>query len=269
MLTSSTPQRSSPPLAARILSSRLIWPLASLAALILIWEMAALAADYAGRGRTLPGPADVARTMLAEYRSGALATHVLATLGRVAISFPLAMLIGSAIGLLLGRVKTADRFFDSWLIFFLNLPALVIIILCYVWLGLTETAAILAVAVNKIPNVAVTVREGARSLSRDLAEMAEVYRFGFWKTLRHVTLPQLAPFLIAAARGGLAIVWKIVLVVELLGRSNGVGYQLNVGFQLFDVALILAYAIAFIIVVQVIEILLLQPLETRASRWRR
>ena len=45
------------------------------------------------------------------------------------------------------------------------------------------------------------VREGARSLSRDLAEMASVYNFGFWKTLRHVTLPQLAPFLIAAARG--------------------------------------------------------------------
>jgi NitT/TauT family transport system permease protein len=179
------------------------------------------------------------------------------------------MLIGSAIGLALGRMKTADRFFDSWLIFFLNLPALVVIILCFVWLGLTETAAIMAVAINKIPSVAVTVREGARSLSRDLAEMASVYNFGFWRTLRHVTLPQLAPFLMAAARGGLAIVWKIVLVVELLGRSNGVGYQLNVGFQLFDVALILAYAISFIVVVQLIELGVLQPLETRINRWRR
>ena len=251
------------------LTSRLVWPLLSLAVLVGIWEVAALAADYAGRSRTLPGPGDVASTMLREYRSGALMTHVMATLGRVAISFPIAMLIGSAIGIVLGRVKTADRFFDSWLIFFLNLPALVIIILCYVWLGLTETAAILAVAINKIPNVAVMVREGARSLSRDLAEMASVYNFGFWKTLRHVTLPQLAPFLIAAARGGLAIVWKIVLVVELLGRSNGVGYQLNVGFQLFDVAMILAYAIAFIIVVQLIEIAILQPIEARVSRWRR
>ncbi len=249
--------------------TRLLWPLVSLGALVLLWEAAALLAHYLGRARTLPGPGDVLATMAREFATGALQTHVSATLARVAISFPIAMLIGASIGLAMGRMKAVDRFFDSWLIFFLNLPALVVIILCYVWLGLSETAAILAVAINKIPNVAVTVREGARSLSRDLAEMASVYGFGFWKTLRHVTLPQLAPFFMGAARSGLSLVWKIVLVVELLGRSNGVGYQLNVGFQLFDVSMILAYAIAFIIVVQIIEIGVLQPLEARVNRWRR
>jgi NitT/TauT family transport system permease protein len=84
-----------------------------------------------------------------------------------------------------------------------------------------------------------------------------------------VILPQLAPFFFAAVRSGLALVWKIVLVVELLGRSNGVGYEINVAFQLFDVSLILAYAIAFIVVVQVIEVGILQPLEARAEQWRR
>jgi NitT/TauT family transport system permease protein len=185
------------------------------------------------------------------------------------VSFFVAMLIGAALGLALGKSKLADKLFDSWLIFFLNLPALVIIILCYVWFGLTETAAVLAVAINKIPNVAVTVREGARSLSRDLNEMAQIYRFGWWKTLRHVTLPQLAPFFAAAARSGLSLVWKIVLVVELLGRSNGVGFQLHTAFQLFDVSMILAYAVSFIIVVQIIEMGILQPIEARVNRWRR
>jgi NitT/TauT family transport system permease protein len=145
----------------------------------------------------------------------------------------------------------------------------VVIILCYVWFGLTEVAAVTAVAINKIPNVAVILREGARSLSKDLAEMAEVYRFGRWRTLCHVVLPELAPFFAAAARSGLALVWKIVLVVELLGRSNGVGHQLYVAFQLFDVSLILAYALAFIIVVQMIEVGILQPLDAMANRWRR
>ena len=70
-------------------------------------------------------------------------------------------------------------------------------------------------------------------------------------------------------RNGLALVWKIVLVVELLGRPNGVGFQLHVYFQLFDVATILAYAIGFIVVVQAIEILLLDPWQRRATRWRR
>ena len=47
-------------------------------------------------------------------------------------------------------------------------------------------------------------------------------------------LPQLAPYIAAAARSGLSLVWKIVLVAELLGRPNGVGFEIGVAFQLFD-----------------------------------
>ena len=60
----------------------------------------------------------------------------------------------------------------------LNLPALVII-LAYVWFGLNEAAAIGAVALNKIPNVVVTVREGARALDPGLDEMARAYRLSY------------------------------------------------------------------------------------------
>lgn len=244
---------------------RLGWSLGSLLALVAIWELAALIAA----SRYLPGPLTVVEAMIHEAKAGELWGNIAATLIRVAFSFVIAMFIGSAIGIALGRYPRADRFFDTWLIFFLNLPALVIIVLCYIWFGLTEVAAVTAVAVNKIPNVAVTMREGTRSLSKDLEEMAQVYRLGWWKTLRHVTLPQLAPYFAAAARSGLALVWKIVLVVEAFGRSNGVGHQLNIAFQLFDVPMILAYALAFIIVAQIIEIVIVQPLLARANKWRR
>lgn len=253
------------PAKQRFKLGRIGWSLVSLLALIALWEIAALIAQ----SRYLPGPWTVVEVMIREAKAGELWSNIAATLIRVAFSFVIAMFIGSAIGLALGRFQGADRFFDSWLIFFLNLPALVIIVLCYIWFGLTEVAAITAVAVNKIPNVAVTMREGARNLSKDLQEMAHVYRFGWWKTLRHVMMPQLAPFFAAAARSGLALVWKIVLVVEAFGRSDGVGHQLNIAFQLFDVPMILAYALAFIIVVQIIEMTMLQPLLARANKWRR
>ena len=74
------------------------------------------------------------------------------------------MLIGSVIGLAMGQMPALNRALDPWLIVLLNLPALVIIILAYVWFGLNEAAAIGAVALNKIPNVVVTLREGARAL---------------------------------------------------------------------------------------------------------
>lgn len=246
------------------ITARLAWSTLSLAALVLVWWLAAAFAD----SPNLPGPGKVIAALHAAAASGELYTHILITLARVAASFVLAMIVGTAIGIVLGRSPGADRFFDGWLILALNMPALVTIILCYIWFGLTEVAAILAVAINKIPNVAVTVREGARAVSPELNEMAQVYRFGRWKTLRHVIGPQLNPFIAASARTGLALVWKIVLVVELLGRSNGVGFQLHLFFQLFDVASILAYAIAFIVVVQMIEIFLLQPWERAANRWR-
>lgn len=244
---------------------RVFWSVGSFVVLLALWQLAA----FLLASRLFPGPIDTVETMVREFQSGALLYHVGMTLFRVAVAFFLAMVIGSAIGIAMGRSQGADRFFDTWLIFFLNLPALVTIILCYVWFGLTEVAAILAVSINKIPNVAMTVREGARSLSKDLAEMAQIYRFSWSKNMRHVVLPQLAPFFAAAARGGLALVWKIVLVVELLGRPDGVGHQLHIAFQLFDVPMILAYAIAFIIVVQIIELAILQPIEARVNRWRR
>lgn len=207
--------------------------------------------------------------LLAETLGGTLPYHLAVTLARVAAGFFLAMSLGVAIGLALGRWRDLDRFFDAWVILFLNVPALVTIILCYVWFGLGEAAAILAVTVNKVPLVVVTTREGMRALDPGFQEMAQVFRFGRWKTLRHVVVPQLSPFLATAARTGLSLIWKIVLVVELLGRSDGVGFQLNLFFQLFDVAGILAYTIAFVAVVLAIEVVLLQPLERRVNRWRR
>jgi NitT/TauT family transport system permease protein len=81
-------------------------------------------------------------------------------------------------------------------------------------------------------------------------------------------LPQLAPYLTAAARSGLSLVWKIVLIVELLGRPNGVGFEIGVAFQLFDVTRILAYAVAFVALMLAVETLVVQPLEQHIARWR-
>jgi NitT/TauT family transport system permease protein len=245
---------------------RILIPAASLLALLALWQLAAFLGDDP---RLLPSPGLVLAKIGVETASGELPFNLGVTLLRVAASFAIAMGVGVALGIVMGRVRLADELGQPWLVFFLNLPALVTIILAYIWIGLVESAAILAVALNKIPNVVVTIREGARALDRGLLEMAQVFAVPRARVLRDVVLPQLYPYLAAAARSGLALIWKIVLVVELLGRSNGVGFQLGVHFQLFDVAGILAYALSFIVVVQLIEWGLLQPIERRASQWRR
>ncbi|EPX76106.1 ABC transporter permease [Salipiger mucosus] len=240
-------------------------PLLSVAALLGLWVVAAaLTADP----QILPSPLALWQPFVRELSTGTLPHHLGATLVRVAWAFVLAMLLGTAIGLAMGRSERVNRLLDPWLVIFLNLPALVLIVLCYLWIGLTEAAAITAVTLNKVPNVATVIREGARALDRDLDAMAKVYRMSATTRFLHVTLPQLAPFLAASARSGIAVIWKIVLVVEFLGRSSGVGFQIHMYFQLFDVAMVLVYALSFIGVMLAVEWAILQPWERRARRWR-
>ena len=238
---------------------------ASLLVVLAAWEVAA----WLAHSRLFPGAGAVLTTLVDEAVRGDLLHHLGATLARVTIAFTLAMTLGTAIGLAMGRSRAADTLLDSGVVLLLNLPALVIAVLLYVWLGLTEAAAISAVALSKLPTAVVTLREGARTLDRDLADMARSFHLGVWRTLRHVILPQLSPFFLVASRTGLALIWKIVLVVELLGRPDGIGYAIQVFFQLFDVRRLIAYALAFVAVVLAVEWGVLQPLERRLARWRR
>lgn len=236
----------------------------SMVTLLVVWELGARIVDSS----VLPDPWQVAASIYAHAAAGELLYHVGITLARVGVSFFIAMALGTALGVFMGRNRRWNVLLDGLLVVGLNVPALVIIILCYIWFGLGEFAAILAVAVNKFPIVVVTMREGARAIDKDLLQVAEAFRLNRQRTFFKVYLPQLYPYLMASARSGLALVWKIVLVVELLGRSNGVGFKLSVYFQFFDITSILAFSFAFIAVVMAIELVLFGPLDRRLTEWR-
>jgi NitT/TauT family transport system permease protein len=116
--------------------------------------------------------------------------------------------------------------------------------------------------------VAINLREGARAIDTHLMEVAQVYRLSRAERSFKVYLPQLYPYLFSSARNGLALIWKIVLVVELLGRSDGVGFQIGSFFHFFDITSILAYTLAFSALIFFLEAALLRPLENRLNRWR-
>ena len=239
--------------------------LASVAAMLVLWAVASQLTD---RPQTLPAPWEVAARIGQLAASGELWFNAGMTLMRVGLSFAFAMALGMALGLVMGRSRAADDWLNPALIIGLNVPALVVIVLCYIWIGLNETAAIIAVALNKIPLVTVMIREGARALRPDLDEMARAFRMAPMARLRHVVLPQLAPQIAASARAGIALIWKIVLVVEFLGRSNGVGFNIHLLFSSFDVEGVLAWALAFVAVMLAIDLMILRPWERRANRWR-
>ena len=238
--------------------------IASLLLLLVVWQVLAMLFP----GRLFPSPIDVGVHLVDLATNGRLFADLGKTLTRAIIAFVVSMAIGTVIGVALGRVRLLDGMFSSWLLVGLNLPAIVIAIVLYIWLGLTEFALILAVVLNKTPLVIATVREGARSFSREYEELAKAFRLPFGRQVRFIFVPQLMPFALAAARTGLSLIWKIVLVFEVLGSDGGVGYRVSIMFQFFDIKGILAYTAAFILVVIAIEYGIMRPLERRLLGWR-
>ena len=238
---------------------------ASLVILALLWWFLAL---WISDPMTLSTPLAVGQAITHEFSEGRLIQHLGATGFRVLLAFLFAMSIGGILGYIMGRFPRINAWLDTWLIFFLNLPALVIIVLCYLWIGLNETAAIFAVTLNKIPLVASIFREGARAQNIELRELSQVYKMSFTTKLRHITLPELAPTIASAARAGLSVIWKIVLVVEFLGRSSGIGFQIHLHFQQFNVTMVLAYALSFVACILLLEFAIAQPIERRVNAWR-
>lgn len=238
-----------------------IWPLIGV---LLLWQLLGAQLD----AKTLPQPSAIADLLWQEATKGELFFHLGMTLRRVAISFSIAMSIGVLLGVAMGIYQRLDQLLDTFLIIALNIPALVTIVLCYIWFGLTETAAVVAVSLNKIPMVAISLREGARALDKNLSQVGLVYKLSKFDIALKIIIPQLLPYLFGATRNGLAIIWKIVLVVELLGCSNGVGFQIGNYFHFFDIAGVLAYTVAFTLVIFSIELMMLRPIEKHLFRWR-
>jgi len=229
------------------------------------WQVAAGLAS----SPLLPAPLAVVTCLWAEAWHGPLLGHLGVTLARAAAGFVLALVLGGALGIAMASWSRLDRWLDPWLQLLLTLPAMVVAILAYVWLGLDEVAALVAVVLAKLPSMAVILRQGGRQRDRDLIEMARMFRFTRRQRLFDVLLPELAPYILAAARSGLSLVWKIVLLVELLGRSDGIGFQLNVWFQLLDITHLLAYALSFMLVMQVLDFTLMRWMDRHVARWQR
>ena len=216
----------------------------------------------------LPGPWLTLQTLWQEIQEGEIFYHLGATMFRIFWSFVCAMVLGVTLGLAMGLSRRVETVLDTWLVLALNTPALIYIFIAYLALGLNEWAAILAVAANKIPVVTVAVQEGVKAIDTKLVDMARAYRTSPPRLLLKVILPQVSPYIMAAARTSLSLVWKIVLVVEFLGRSNGMGFQMHLFFQLSEMAHVLSYTLLFVGVMLLIEFLIVKKVEQALFHWR-
>jgi NitT/TauT family transport system permease protein len=150
----------------------------------------------------------------------------------------------------------------------LTVPSLVLILTVYMVVGLNDHAAVLAAALPVIPILTINIWQGIQAVDHKLIDMSAAYHASRARIIRSVIAPQIAPVMVASAKFGLGLIWKMVLFVELLGRSDGVGYRIEYYYQMFNMAEVLAHALLFLFIMLFIEIVLLGKLERHLFRWR-
>ena len=236
----------------------------SVLSLICLWYVAASRLP----STIMPPPHVVVQVLWADLIAGPIWFDVIVTMRRIVVAFSLAMSVSVVLGFAMGMWKAAERYFEVWILTAMILPSLVIILTIYMVVGLNDTAAIIGAAIPVIPIVTINIWQSIKAVDIKLIDMAKVYRAGRSRIIRSVLAPQIAPTLFASARFGLGLVWKTVLFVELLGRSDGIGYQIQYYYELFNMSEVLAHALLFLAIMLVLEIGIFGWLERRFLKWR-
>lgn len=216
----------------------------------------------------IPHPVATLSEVASIVSTGQFFSEMGATLRRVGVGFALAMLISIPLGIIMGTVKSLENFFEPPVILGLTMPGLVWAVLAIMFFGLNETSAYAAVSITVFPMLAISLWQGTKSIDKDLIDMSTAFHASPWSKVVDVILPQLLSHILAAIRYGLGLAWKVVVVVEMFGFSNGVGYQVVRGFNTFSMKAVLAWAITFLVVMIFIEFGLIGWLENRVTRWR-
>ncbi len=248
----------------RGVAGQLVIRLSSVALLLIVWQLLSLLISP----KYVPGPLLTFSALSTQIASGAVLHHFTVTMVRMLASFALAMVAGVAIGALMGLYRRGEQILDLWVMVGLTIPSLCYIIVSFMWLGLNDRAAILAIAWTTFPSIAINIWQGVKAIDQRLIDMARAFRASPWRRTVRVVIPQVLPYLMAAARFGLGVVWKVTVLVELLGRSDGIGYMLNYSFQMFNMADVFAWTLFFTLIMLFIELAVLKPLEARVFRWR-
>jgi NitT/TauT family transport system permease protein len=241
------------------------WRVAGYVLFIGAWQ---LLATYVFEPFILPSPALVLEAMVEQVQREDFWTNILATLEHLFIGFIITFVLGTLLGILMGRSRYWHAFFSDYVMLTLTTPGLVFALICVMIFGLSTLAPIVAIVLTSMPHITVNVVEGVKAIPRELLDMAKAYDVTGQTRFRHIILPAVAPYVFTAVRFGFAIAWKITALTELFGGSEGVGIQIRVNFELFSMSGVIAWAFFLVAFALVMERVVLQRLERRFFRWR-
>jgi ABC-type nitrate/sulfonate/bicarbonate transport system permease component len=182
------------------------------------------------------------------------------------IGYVISVAVGIPLGLLMSRVRRAERFLDVYLNVLLTTPMAALIPLFIIVLGPTLTARVVIVFVFTFVIVAVDTRAGVRSVDSTIVEMAQSFGASERQIWQRILLPGALPAIIAGLRVGLGRAFTGMVLSELLLVGVGVGRLMLKYRGSFDGDYLYA-TILLVVLEAIICTLLLRLLETRTLSW--
>jgi sulfonate transport system permease protein len=198
--------------------------------------------------RLMPPPSKIAEVFAVLVRSGALFTHIEATLMRVFLGFLFGASAGTLLGAASGAVTIVRHTLDPLVQALRAIPSIAWVPLFILWFGIFETSKVTLIAVGVFFPVYIGVMAAIGSVDRKLIEVGRIFRLSPLALTRRVLLPAILPAWVVALRTGLGLGFMFVVAAEIMGASEGLGYLLVDGQQLGKPDEILVALITFAII---------------------
>lgn len=206
---------------------RLVLPLGLLAA----WEVAGQSAGSA----YVPPLSEVLQVFARDWFFDAAVSDLLPSLLRFAVGFLIAAAAGIALGLAVGVSRTASAYLDPTLEFLRALPAVAVLPVAVFAFGLGDTMRVFVIVFGVTFPVLVNAAAGARSVRQERIDVARTLGLSRWEIVRRVVVPSALPMISAGLRVALPIALIMMVVSEIVGGGNGLGFYLKFHQDLFDI----------------------------------
>jgi len=213
----------------------------------------------------LPPPQRVYETFLDLARSGDLASNTLISLQRVLIGFGVGTVLGFLIGSALGLSRTLEAYVLPSFNALVQIPVLGWLPFLLLLVGVGEPLKYILIAHAALVPVTLSTLQGFRQTPVALEEVARVFAYNRWQRIAYVVLPAAVPTLATGVRLAFTKAWLALVVVELVASSEGLGYLIVYGRQLFQLDLVMAS----VVVVGAIGLTINRLLDALEARLRR
>ncbi len=234
------------------------------AAVIIIWQ---LAGTMGLVSRTLlPTPLEIVTSFIELIRTGELMGHMEISIWRAAIGFVLGSGLGLLLGLLVGISNKTEHFMDPSLQMLRTVPHLAVAPLFILWFGFGETSKILLIAKGAFFPIYVNTFLGIRGVDSKLFDVAQVLEFSRIKLITKLIIPAALPNILLGVRLSLGVAWLGLVVAELMGSSEGIGYMIMDARQFSNTEIVFVGIIIFAAVGKFTDSLV-RLLESRLLKW--